>query len=184
MAINVKRFPVSLQNRKNLKGGRKEMITKEKKDFEPAADMVQAAKNVFACMAIIETIRPIVEGYKRKILANMRFRKADKFRDVESIPEIILEPKDAWKMGDKDFKFYLSECNKDRVKAGLHVDDPECCPLLVADNMLCKAKSVLVDTMEPVTKIKSGDIWNPTHAERMVELTLRLLAPFIKEGKQ
>lgn len=160
------------------------MITKEKKDFKPTADMVKAAKNVVACMAIVETIRPIVEGYKRKILANMRSRKADKFRDVESIPEIILEPKDAWKMGDKDFKFYLSECNKDRVKAGLHVDDPEFCPLLVAENMLRKAKSVLIDAMEPITKIKADSIYNPEHSEQLVELTLRLLAPFVKEGKQ
>ena len=37
--------------------------------FTPTPEMIKAAKSVFLAMAHTETVRPIVEGYQRELLA-------------------------------------------------------------------------------------------------------------------
>ncbi len=37
---------------------------KHQKQFTPSKEMIKAASNVFACMAIVDTIKPMVTGYQ------------------------------------------------------------------------------------------------------------------------
>ena len=148
-------------------------MIKESK-FKPTKTMIEAAKTVFGCMALVNTIKPIVGGYQKKILQKHQFRNSEGV--------IITEPNKSWTMSDEDFKIYLAECNKERIKAGLHVENEEFCPLLVVENLLIKAKWALIDAAEPITKIKSEEIYNMEDREKLVELTLKLLASFVDNG--
>ncbi len=44
-----------------------------KKTFTPTAEQIRSAELVFNCMALIATIRPVVEGYQRRILEENRW---------------------------------------------------------------------------------------------------------------
>jgi hypothetical protein len=47
--------------------------------FTPTAAMIKAAENVFVAIAFEQTVRPIVEGYQRKILAERTWRCAPEY---------------------------------------------------------------------------------------------------------
>lgn len=159
------------------------------KQFKPSPEMVQAAKNVFIAMAYTETIRPIVEGYQKKVLNFFQFKNNGELKRLSKrFPEIkervILNPKESYLLDDEDFKIYLAECNIEREKAGLKVDNPDFCPLLVAESLERDAKRCLVETMETITGIETSILTG--HLEeykKVVDLTLRLLAPYCKNIK-
>lgn len=150
--------------------------------FKPTRDMVTAAEAVFQCMAFVETIRPIVKGYQQKILDYEKYAYDKQWieRGEKTWGDWIDNPDHTYLMGDDDFQHYLKRCNEEREKAGLKVERPEYCPLLVAEELLRKARRVLVEVMEPITHIRADDLWNPKDRDRLVELTLRLLAPYVK----
>ena len=49
--------------------------------FTPSKELLKAAELVFVTMAHTETIRPIVEGYKQKILDFWKFEVAPEHRE-------------------------------------------------------------------------------------------------------
>lgn len=144
-------------------------------------DMITAAENVFTAMAFVETIRPIVEGYQKEILAKYQFRVAPEFKRHEK-NKVILDPKDTYLMADNDFKVFLAECHEARQAAKLHVEKEEFCPLLVAEGLQRKAEHVLVDTMEVLTGLAADKLTFP-HYRKYIDIALRLLAPFVKSKK-
>lgn len=160
------------------------MKIKNAKDFTPTYDMIQAVKAVFVCMAAVETIKPIVRGYQEKILAYMQAGPAEKWCQRENgmkPDDIILAPEQAYLLDDDDWTWYLAECNKERKKAKLHVENEEFCPLLVAENNLRKARKLLIDAMEPLTGIKFDDLFTdfPNNYNKYIDLSLRLLVSFL-----
>jgi len=147
------------------------------KEFKPTSEMLAAARAVFVAMACVETVKPVVRGYQQKIL--------DEMKPVSKMTGLVItEPGLSYQMADRDFGVYHARCNEARKVAGLHVDSDEYCPLLVAKELLRKARRVLVDVMEPVTKIKADNLYvMPTaKCNEFVELTLKLLAPYLKTG--
>lgn len=86
-------------------------------------------------------------------------------------------------MSDADFQLYLEQSNKARIAAGLLGDDPDVCPLLAAEELLRKAQRLLVSTMEPITHLTADDVLcsrgGLANYSRLIELTLKLLGPFI-----
>ena len=158
-------------------------ITKEEmKNFKPTDAMLTATRNVFVTMAFEKTVRPIVEGYQKDILAFWKFKIApEHINRGHEENEIILDPKNSYLMGDDDFKLYLAECNDARKKAGLKVDNPEHCPLLVAEHLRVIAENTLIDTMEPITGISLDTHYlSLEHRKQLIDLTLKLLAKYIK----
>lgn len=150
-----------------------------KKPFKPTKDMIAAAESVFLAMAFVETIRPIVVGYQAAILKKHQFPVAKQFKDMGEIEDVVLNPDHAYLMDLKtDMPKFIKECRVEQKKAGLKTDSPEKCPLLVAESLLRNAKHVLIETMEPVTGLKASVLIYP-HYDEYVELTLRLLAPFV-----
>lgn len=154
-----------------------------KTSFQPTKKMIKAAEAVFMAMAFTQTIRPIVEAYQREILSRHKWENNEEFakygrRGVKK--RSILEPKDAWLLDDADFQTYLKESNEARKKANLHVENEECCPLLVAEDLERQTKIVLANVMEPVTKISYNDLTGTVNTyDKYFDLTLRLLAPFV-----
>lgn len=141
-----------------------------KKSFTPCADQVAAAEAVFACMALVATVRPIVEAYQSRILLDLGWGH--------------LPLEQTYTMPDAVFQVYHERCKEARDLAGLVVDDPEFCPLLVAGHLQTKAEHALVDAMEPITHLSFDKLLCSRNGlqnlREYVELTLRLLAPFCK----
>jgi hypothetical protein len=159
------------------------MTKSEMEHFTPTKEMIRAAENCFAAIAYTETIRPIVEGYQRKILKEMNAKRSIKWQ--ERLPKEIHEitsPDETYLMNEEDFETYLTRCREEQEKAGLHTDSPEFCPLLVAEDLQRKAAHAVVDAMVPITTITRDMIWNAPNAlenlKKVIDLTLRFLAPF------
>ena len=138
------------------------------KSFTPTPDQVAAAETVFACMAMVATVRPIVEGYQRRILAEIGWGH--------------LPLEQTYEMPDAAFQVYHDRCCEERDRANLSVDDPAKCPLLVAGHLKTLAEQVLVDSLAPMTNLTwdsllcSGD--GLASLREYVDLSLRLLAPY------
>jgi hypothetical protein len=150
--------------------------------FKPTAEMIAAAENVFLAMAIEGTTRPIVVGYQRKILTEREWYSDPAMSNVPGVPERITDPKYAWIMASEDFALYHKRCNEERIAAKLQVETDDQCPLLVAKNVTRLAKTALLDTMASITKIDGATAASMKAADydKMVDITLRLLAPFVK----
>lgn len=155
------------------------------KDFKPTSDMIHAAQTVFLCMAMVETIKPIVTGYQKAILNKYQFKVAsDKVNRGHDKDEIILDPDKSYLLDDSDSQVYIEETFRERDRAGLKVSNPEFCPLLVAEHNLTKAQHILIRSMEPLTGVTLDQILCGRNClvnlKKYIELSLRLLAPFVK----
>ncbi len=157
------------------------MKTKSKKEFKPTPQMISSAMTVFQAMAYVQTIRPIVEGYQKKVLDLYKFKVAPENVEKGRTCEVITDPKYAWLMSEKDFREYHAECNEERKAANLHVENENHCPLLVAEDLLRLAEMALCMVMEPITGIshdmatRNLDIYG-----EYIDITLKLLAPYVK----
>lgn len=156
----------------------------EMKNWKPTREMIRAAENCFAAMAYTETIRPIVEGYQRRILAEMQAPLAKKWqeRGLHTADEIILNPDHTYLMEEVDFRAYLSRCREEQAKAGLHTDSPEYCPLLVAESLQRDAEHAMIDAMAPASGITFEKVLNSSNCleniKKLKELNLRLMARY------
>lgn len=137
--------------------------------FDPTPEQINAAATVFKCMAWLQTVQPVVDNYQRTILCDLGWSH--------------IEPGRSWMLPDKVFKIYNQRCKDARNAAKLLVENPDFCPLLVAKNLLSDAQGVLIDLMEPVTGIPRNGLLclGLKEYHEYVELTLRLLAPYVKE---
>lgn len=158
-------------------------MQKKTKAPKPTPAMISAAMAVFQAMALVQTVEPIVKGYQRKILDHFKFKVADKWVDQGMEPEIITDPKDSYLMSEDDFKIYHAECYKEGEAAGLHVEDPDFCPLLVADYALTKAQWALCDAIEPLTKVSQNQVLcsGLDNYKKYVDLSLKYIGPFCQK---
>jgi len=151
--------------------------------------MIEAAENLFVAMAFEQTVRPIVEAYQRKILAERTWRCAPEYLERatrrasdEPVESHITDINFAWTMEKEDFALYIKRCNEERIAAGLVVETEAHCPLLVAQDTTRKAKYALYDAMASVTKMSADAAVALKLADynKLIDLSLRLLAPFVK----
>jgi hypothetical protein len=159
------------------------MITKQ--NISITEDMKQAAKTLFMAMAFTETIRPIVEGYQQKIINEMKPQVNERDAQICRMGfKIITNPKHSYLMNNTDFQTYLKRCNEERIKAKLHVDNEEFCPLLVAEHLQSQAERVFVEAMEPITHLSPDKVLcskdGLNNYKKLIDLSLRLLAPYVK----
>lgn len=157
----------------------------EMKSFRPTPDMIRAAEACFAAMAMTETIRPIVEGYQRRILEEEKYPYSPKhlLRREKAPADYISDLRHTYMMSKDDFSHYLKRCREEQTKAGLHTDSPKHCPLLVAEDLQRRAENALIDALEPVTGINqstlcfTGDFLGKR--AKFLDLTLRFMAGFV-----
>jgi len=150
------------------------------------AEMVAAAEMVLALHAYIRLIEPVVQGYQRKILLDMQARPAKELRQF-FLTRVVLDETQAYLLGDEDRARFIIECNKAREAAGLLVESPEQCPLLVARNHLIDAEGALLAAMEQHRRL--GYLFGPgmvstiTHRTQMLALAVQMLTPHIRDAQ-
>ena len=92
------------------------------------------------------------------------------------------DPKLMYLMLDADFTDYWSKVRQLNEAKGLKTENPDHCPLLVAENLQTKAERALIDAVEPVTGLKADDVLSSKNAlenyKKLIDLTLRWIAPF------
>ena len=152
------------------------------------ADRLAAAENVFLAMAFEQSVRLIVEGYRQKILAERTWRcvpdlveRMARRSSDQPAEQYVTDIKFTWMMEKEDFALYHDRCNPERIAAGLVVEHDSYCPLLVAENITIQAKHALCDAMAGVTNIpaKTAATLKLDDYRKFVDLTLKLLAPFV-----
>ena len=162
--------------------------------FEPTREMVQSAASVFMAMAWVAIVKPVVEAYQTRVLKEGQWRIRPEFaekmhaRDGKTAPteEVITNPQLSYLMSEEDFAKYHFATERERTKAGLAIHRDGNCPLLEAENLLVKTKHKLVEVMAPVTKI-SLDAINSAQMDdykQYIELTLRLLSPYVEKASK
>lgn len=162
-----------------------------KKKFTPTIEQITAAQNVFSLMAAIEYLKPIVNGYKRKILkrhqfTDKRIQRLSEMHFGEYTPNLVLEPEDDYQLEQQDFDLYMAEVNAARDKAGLKAGSrTNPCPLLEAQNILYTAERNLVTVMSPITGFTAEQLLNKGKSTYMkvVDLSLKALAPYLDKQK-
>ncbi|MDP1573150.1 MAG: hypothetical protein Q8M09_14895 [Pseudomonadota bacterium] len=161
---------------------------KEIPSFTPTAQQIRAAENLFVFMTNEATVRPVVDAYQARILAEHQFHidpqwlipRGDSGRSMDD--RVILDPKDSFLLGEEDAKVFFAECNEARIKAKLWVSNPAFCPLLVSENNRIDAENALLNAMattpglEFLSRAYALDM--EKHKE-VVGLSLKLLAPFV-----
>lgn len=149
--------------------------------YEPTIDQVQAAKNVFAAMALVETLRPIVEGYTMKVIRENNYQYDKVYADDRTGQ--IRCVGDSWMMSDDNTKKYCKQIDIERIKAKLRVEVKGSCPLLEAKALLLKAERVLVESMEPVLHISTTKLLGSglDNYRKFIDLTLKYLVNFIRK---
>lgn len=150
---------------------------------EKRYEIIAAGRAVFTAMAYVETIRPVVVGYQKQILADMKAHIAQKNIIRGREDEVIIDPNHTYLMEDDDFQEYIDECHSEAIKHGFQVKERGYCPLLVAEHLLTQAQHLLIHTMEPITGIKVNDLFHHGLKDyhNYIELTLKLVANMADE---
>ncbi len=155
-------------------------------DFTPTEDMKSAATATFLAMAFVETVKPIVKGYQHEILNTYQWRTSDKELGTRGRlydDEIVKDPDHTYMLPDEDFQLYLAECREAQARAGLKTDNPDHCPLLVAEHIQVNAEGILIEAMEPLTGVNKDLIFAMSDSlgtyRKYIDLSLKLMAPFV-----
>ena len=145
--------------------------------FRPTAAQIEAYSRVLAAQAEIDRIEPIVRGYQSDILARGQWRVATEWVDADGIAATITDPAHAWLMPDADHGEYLRQCRAAQLAAGLP-DLGDCCPLLVAQDDLRRARDDLVDALQPITGIswRAATAASMRDADQFADCAIRLMA--------
>ncbi len=152
-------------------------------NFKPTQEQIRNCELVFLNMAKVDTIRPIVEKYQKKILEKHKFeakRKDEReFLYKETFLKYISEPKHSYLMKDSDSKIYFKELEDAHLEHGFNVKK-DYCPLLIAESDLIDAKRNFVNSMASLTNIKWKDVTKLEHYSQIVELNLKFMVKFIR----
>ena len=151
--------------------------------FKPTKAHIAAAETVFLAKAHLALIQPVVTNYQREILVRNQWKAAPQFRD-NSVPEVITDPALAYLLPDDIFPIYDAQCKAARVAAGLYVENPDHCPMLVAEGHVREAERALVDEIGPVVGITADQLIRSSmvNYKKFVDLSLRMLAPLVNSG--
>jgi hypothetical protein len=147
--------------------------------FEPDALLKSCALNVFVAMARVQLVQPIVYEYRRKILESKPWPVHADF--AAEYGERVLDPESDYLMDPALFEEYAALCREARDAAGLQTVMPLACPLSEAKSNVVLSKTALISAMRgrvpvDVDKILEAPV---RMQDQFVELTLKLLAPYV-----
>lgn len=150
----------------------------------PTPAMITAAEKVFAAMAAMLAIQPVVTAYQQRILNAGQFRVREEYAGGLD-GDRITNPKSAYLMNESDFANYLAKCEEARIAAGLAVKKSGNCPLLESEETLRQAERELLDALTPVTHLKASDygLLGMDKYRECVDLSLRVLAPHVNDER-
>lgn len=147
--------------------------------------MIAAAQALLIAMATEQAFRPVVEKYRSEILQRHQFRPSAEYADLHAGDEVILNPNLVYLLTEEDRRTYFAECLAARRAAGHELDHPDKCPLSVAESARLLAETALLDAMAEHPRLREfGELSTASLALRnqAVDLTLRLLAPYVGTG--
>lgn len=153
------------------------------KNFKPTPAMIAAAEILWLAMARRDYVEPIVETYKRGILARHRWAPDPEYgADLT----VVLDPKHSYLLSPEHSEIYFRESNEARQDAGLFAQTPDHCPALVAQDDVRKAERAMVDLLEPITGLDADGLIcsGLANYKQYVELSLGLLIPFCNAKKR
>lgn len=138
-------------------------------------ELKSAVETFLLAKVHLEMTRPIVEGYQRKILADMQPHYRDEYTNgngrkgnKHNPDAIITDPKDSWQMDEADFREYIDRCHHEHLAHGFRVPY-EHCPLLIAKHELSKAQRLVLDAAQYITGIEALDFMHPTKERNGLE---------------
>lgn len=146
--------------------------------FKPTQEMIDAAGKVFFCMTHLMTIEPIIKTLEEKLLVDMQLKEA------RNPNKSIVDSKDVYLASEKDAELYCEAYSSVLAENGyVEFAKDGRCPLLVAKKELTLAENHLIKVMEPITQtnielLSSSGAFLENRA-KLIDLTLKLLAPFV-----
>lgn len=148
--------------------------------FKPTEDQIRLAEALMVAMAFEATIRPIVVAYETAILEKHRFPIARKWVEMGVTDRIILDRKDSYLLSEADAKVFHAECLTARDAAKLKVENPEYCPLLVAEHLRLDAERALLKAMAATPGLEAfgKGFMTLEQRARALDLIFKLVAPF------
>ncbi|WP_341744703.1 hypothetical protein [Azonexus hydrophilus] len=154
--------------------------------FQPSPELVAIGESLLLATAHEDYVRPIVERYEEKILEASQFRIDPHWIEHGVADQIILDRKKTMLLSSQDAKTFFAATFKARDEAGLKVSRPDNCPLLEAENLRIAAENILISEigkLPGLEKLASG-ILTLDQRKRVIDLALRLLAPFMSNTEQ
>lgn len=151
-----------------------------KKQVKPTAEMIAAASKVFALRAQIETIRPIVEAIKTRVLDEINATDDDGNRVSLS---------DYYMMSDACFAEFDACTHREYIAEGFNVEQGYC-PLAMTETAEADARRELLKASESFWQQGPEDLhgltyerlrFHPTICTKVTETTLGYVAKFIKK---
>jgi len=137
-------------------------------------ELKAAAEELLGAQAYTNLIRPVVEGYQSRILAQHQFRIDQKWVERGSEDCVILDPKEVYLMNDADSTVIFAEY--DAAAKANDFDLPDgYCPLLVAENMIIKAERTLLNAARYITNIDPDEFWDMKIRKELIDLTLNFV---------
>ncbi|CAN7646992.1 hypothetical protein LJR129_005033 [Acidovorax sp. LjRoot129] len=143
--------------------------------------MVDAAEELFVAMALEETIRPVVVAYEQEILDRLQLRTDPRYA-VHGIDRVVLDRRQTYLLSAEDQATFLNETYLACQKAKLRVAAPENCPLLEAEFVRMKKENAFLEALAEHPDLGLFKDYRELSLEersRAIELSLRLLAPFV-----
>lgn len=131
--------------------------------FERTEEMLESAAAVLTAMAYRDTVADVVTGYQRRALNEMGLEK--------------WPTEQAYQLSNEDWETYSTLCLAYRKAAKLSMENPNHCPLLVAENNLRLAKKALVDVMASTTGLTWDALRTTLKIDYVVDIILHMLTP-------
>ena len=143
-------------------------------------ELKNAVKVYILAKAHEDTIRPIVEGYKLKILIDGKYTYAEKHTARRNeLPEYITSLKDTWLMDDEQHDQYMRIVREAhdangfaKMLEGLEIGY---CPLLMAETATIDAKRAVLKQSEYLHGYDTDKVWNMEKRAQMFDLTMRFV---------
>lgn len=159
--------------------------------FTPSPELIRSCENAVAAKAHVETIRPIVEGYQRAILADGDYQMCNVWHESMTKGKIdpgnsrITEPERSYLLAAADAERYHKACNQAAKDAGLGVSKEGNCPLLEAKHLLVHAENELLEAFASDMDEKVfAEPMLLDHREKLLDIIFGLVIPHIGDAKQ
>ena len=140
----------------------KNLTAQELKAFTEKEENINVMKALFEAIAFSETITEIVETKEREILAFYKFESEEiTFDNGRNIPsEIILEPKNAYRLKDEDFQLYIKEMKQfyNSDQCPIKPKKGGNCPALESQSLVREIKIAIADLFAPTLGITYDQI--------------------------
>ena len=154
----------------------------------PTTEQIEAAEDLLLAQCKEAEIEPIVTQYENEILRRKQFHIDTKLATEFGMEDkVILSTKETYLLSDNDLETFISETYVARDAAGLVVEKPNFCPLLVAKNARIKAENRFIQKLAEAPglgHLKKIHLLTLDERKRVIDLGLGLMAPYLHTARE